>query len=264
MLKNKLIVAALASAFSASAFAADAPEYTITPNIGFVSNYVYRGLTQTSHAPALQGGVDYARSNGFYAGLWGSGVRWIHDSGALAGASDNAPLEVDTYFGIKNPINDDVSYDVGLIRYNYLGSYQPAYGFNTPATEEVYGGLTYKWISLKYSYGLLDGFLTIPGAKGTDYIDLSASYTLEGSGVTLGAHAGKQNFKGKNAVTTGGDAVSYEDYKLSASKDFSGIVVGLNHTWTNATNAWVYSVADPSVGNYWGKHVTALTVTKSF
>jgi uncharacterized protein (TIGR02001 family) len=264
MFKNKLLVAALASAFAMPVFAEDAPTSTITPNIGVVSNYVYRGITQTSHKPALQGGVDYAHPSGFYAGLWGSNVKWIKDSGALA--SGDAGIELDTYLGFKNPINDSVSYDVGLIRYNYLGDYQPAQGFNTPGTEEVYGAVTYKWITLKYSYGLLDGFLTIPGAKGTDYLDLSTSYTLETYGVTLGAHVGKQAFKGvsEDAYVSAGTPLSYNDYKLSVSKDFSGYVVGLAHTWTNASTAWVYTIADPSLGDFWGKHVTALSVTKAF
>ncbi len=246
MFKKKLIVAALASSFVLPALASD---NTFTANVGLVTNYVYRGITQTTHKPALQGGVDYAHASGFYAGLWGSNVSWIKDSGALA--SGDKALELDTYLGFKGAAAD-VSYDIGAVRYNYLGTSTVAAGFTTADTAELYGAATYKWFTAKYSYSLLDGFLTFPGTKGTSYFDLSASYTLEGPGVTLGAHYGKQDIKNFSAA-------SYTDYKLSASKDFSGYVVGAALTGTNVGPAWTYAT-----GGNWGKTVLALSVLRSF
>jgi len=259
MLKTKLIVVALSAAFALPAFAEEAPAASpLTFNIGAVSDYLYRGITQTSHKPAIQGGVDYAFSSGAYVGAWGSNVSWIKDSGAIA--TGDTGIELDTYFGFKNAIAEDLSYDVGYVRYNYLGSYEPAAGFNNADTAEVYGAATYKFVTLKYSYGLLDGFLTVPGAKGTNYLDLSASYPLTESGVTLGAHIGKQTFVGTTAdsYTAAGNTLTYTDYKLSASKDFSGYVVGLAYTSTDATSAWTYN------GEQWGKSVVALSVLHGF
>lgn len=252
MLKNKLLVAALASAFVTPVFAADAPPYTLTGNVGFVSDYVYRGITQTSHKPAVQGGIDYAHSSGLYAGVWGSNVSWIGDSGAVA--SGSVTMELDSYLGYKGTAATDLSYDVGAVRYNYLGGYVPAAPYVNADTAEMYGALTYKWITLKYSYSLLDQFLTIPKAKGTSYVEANASYTLEGSGIGLGAHYGKQTFKGVFADAVN-PTLSYSDYKLSASKDFGGYVVGLAYTGTNATSIWTYNT-----GGKWGKNVVALSV----
>jgi uncharacterized protein (TIGR02001 family) len=259
MLKTKLIVLALSAAFALPALAEEAPAASpLTFNIGAVSDYVYRGITQTSHKPAIQGGVDYAFSSGAYVGAWASNVSWIKDSGAIA--TGNTSIELDTYFGFKNTITEDLSYDVGYVRYNYLGSYEPAAGLNNADTAEVYGAATYKFVTLKYSYGLLDGFLTVPGAKGTNYLDLSASYPLTESGVTLGAHIGKQTFVGTtaDAYTAAGNTLTYTDYKLSASKDFSGYVVGLAYTSTDATPAWTYN------GEQWGKSTVALSVLHGF
>ncbi len=262
MFKTKLLVIALGAAFALPALAEDAPAAPASPitfNIGFVTDYIYRGITQTTHNPAIQGGVDYAHASGFYAGMWASNVSWIKDSGAIA--SGDANIELDTYLGFKNSIVEDLSYDVGLVRYNYLGSYKPAYQFNNADTAELYAAASYKWLTLKYSYGLLDGFLTIPGAKGTNYIDLSANYPVADTGVTIGAHIGKQTFVGTtaDAFAAADTTLTYTDYKLSASKDFSGYVIGLNYTSTNASNAWTYAKGDK-----WGKGVVALSVLHAF
>ena len=50
------------------------PEHVFTTNAAFVSNYIFRGLTQTFGKPAVQVGFDYAHSSGAYAGLWGSNI----------------------------------------------------------------------------------------------------------------------------------------------------------------------------------------------
>ena len=82
-LLNSLILAALA--LPSMAMAADAaPEHTVTSNVGIVSDYVFRGITQNMSAPAIQGGFDYAHSSGLYAGVWGSNVGWITGSGAAS------------------------------------------------------------------------------------------------------------------------------------------------------------------------------------
>jgi uncharacterized protein (TIGR02001 family) len=266
-MQKKLLVAVLGTLFAIPAFAEDAPAAPASPitfNVGVVSDYVYRGITQTTHAPALQGGVDYAHSSGFYLGAWASNIKWIKDSGALE--SGDAPLELDTYFGIRNSIVGDLGYDVGYVRYNYgvTGSpvplCTPSACFNNADTSEVYVAATYKFLSLKYSYSLLDGFLTIPGAKGTNYIDLSANYPVADSGVTIGAHVGKQTIIGvaADAAAALGNDPSYTDYKLGVTKDFSGYVVGLAYTSTNVTPAWTYN------GDKWGKAVVALSVLHSF
>lgn len=270
MLKTKLLVIALGAAFALPAMAEDADvtkhkeeihaasaaASPLTFNVGVVSDYIYRGITQSTHNPAIQGGVDYAHASGLYAGAWASNVSWIKDSGAIATGDTN--IELDTYFGFKNTIAADLSYDVGYVRYNYLGTYTAAAPYVNADTAEVYGAAIYKFVMLKYSYGLLDGFLTIPGAKGTNYIDLSANYPLADTGVTIGAHYGKQAFVGTFADANV-PTLSYTDYKLSVSKDFSGYVVGLAYTSTDASSAWTYPK-----GGQWGKGVVALSATHSF
>jgi uncharacterized protein (TIGR02001 family) len=259
-LLNSLILAALAVPCVAMA-EETAPVSPITANIGFTTDYIFRGIAQTSHNAAIQGGIDYAHSSGFYAGVWGSNVSWIQDSNAIAAGSGNTTMELDTYLGFKNAFAGDFSYDVGFIRYNYLGKYAAAAGFAKADTDEIYGALGYKWFTAKYSYGL-GNFLTVPGAKGTNYLELNASVPLGESGFTVAAHVGKQTYKGTtaNIAAAAGNTPTYTDYKLGVTKDIGGYVFGLAYTSTNASPFYTY----PAAGGKWGKGTAALSLTHSF
>ena len=253
-LLNSLMLAVLA--VPGVAMAETSP---VTANIGFTTDYIFRGIAQTSHNPAIQGGIDYAHSSGLYAGVWGSNVSWIADSGAVATGS--VTMELDTYFGFRNSFADDFSYDVGFIRYNYLGKYTPVAGFAKADTDEIYGAIGYKWLTAKYSYGL-GQFLTVPGASGTSYFELNANVPVADTGITVGAHVGKQTYKGASAAASAAAGLSptYSDYKLSASKDLSGYVVSLAYTSTNASPFYTW----PAAGGNWGKGTAALSVTHAF
>jgi uncharacterized protein (TIGR02001 family) len=256
MRKIKLFVFALSAAISMFALAEEIPvteDNPISYNVGFTTDYIFRGITQTTHTPAVQGGLDYTHSTGLYVGTWASNVKWIKDSNAIANGDAN--IELDTYFGIKNAIANDYGYDVGYVRYNYLGTYTPQLGYNNADASEIYGAASYKFVSLKYSYSLLDGFMTIPGSKGTNYIDLSANYPIEDSGLTIIAHIGKQTFTGAEATAI---SPSYTDYKLSASKDFNSYILNLSFTNTKSASFWTPN------GDQWGRAATALSLTHVF
>jgi uncharacterized protein (TIGR02001 family) len=118
--KSKLVLALLATssaAFAQTAPAAAAPE--VTYNVGVVSQYRYRGLAQTKGDPALQGGVDYANASGFYAGAWGSTIKWIKDSATANTSETKGPVELDLYAGYKFEAAG-IAYDVGYLRYEYV------------------------------------------------------------------------------------------------------------------------------------------------
>lgn len=80
-------------------------------NVGFFTDYVFRGISQTGEDPAVQGGFDYAADNGLYAGVWGSNVDF----------GDDAQLEIDYYGGHAGDIGG-FSYDVGFTYYSYPGT----------------------------------------------------------------------------------------------------------------------------------------------
>jgi len=51
-----------------------AAQAQVTGNLGLTSDYRFRGISQTQNAPAVQGGIDYTHSSGFYVGNWNSSV----------------------------------------------------------------------------------------------------------------------------------------------------------------------------------------------
>jgi uncharacterized protein (TIGR02001 family) len=246
---NSLILAALA--IPGLAMAEDSPFGT---NFSLVSDYLFRGVSQTGTKPALQGGFDYAHESGFYAGAWGSNISWLSDFGAATSAS----FELDTYLGFGGSISEDVSYDLGVLRYNYPGEY----GGGTKAnTNEVYASIGWKWLTAKYSYSLGDTFGSVD-AKGSNYMEVSASYELPDTGVVLGAHYGKQTYKGpvSGGVTSLTDP-SYSDYNVSVAKDFSGYEVGVTYSNTNIESGGFYT--DPQ-GNDLGKGKVVFSLSRAF
>lgn len=256
-LLNCLAAAMLALPCAASAADAPVPPHTLTANIGFVTDYIFRGISQTSTNPAVQGGMDYSRASGLYAGIWGSNISWIADSGAVATGS--VTMELDTYFGFRNSLAGDFTYEIGFIRYNYLGSYteNAVGGFAKADTDEIYGSIGYKWVTAKYSYGL-GKFLTVPGARGTNYVEINASIPLADTGITFSAHAGRQTYKGTAAAALP-YSPNYTDYRVGISKDISGYVVSLAYSNTNATPFYTY----PAYGGDWGRNTGILSVTRS-
>jgi uncharacterized protein (TIGR02001 family) len=245
-LKSKIVLAILAT--SSAAFAQTAPAAPevpeVTYNVGVVSQYRYRGIAQTKGDAALQGGVDYANANGFYAGAWGSTIKWIKDASLDSGKSaPKGPVELDLYGGYKFEAAG-LAYDVGYLRYQYVGNtYKDAAAANVNAnTDEAYGAVTAGPATLKYSYAFSDLF-GYSNSKGSTYWDLSATFDL-GNGYSLVPHAGRQTVKNYAGV-------SYTDLALTLNKDLGdGLTASVAAISTNgkaanfqATSATSYNTA---------------------
>jgi uncharacterized protein (TIGR02001 family) len=216
--------------------AEDAPPASpLSFNVGVVSDYLFRGVSQTHGKPAVQAGIDYAHPSGFYVGAWGSNITWVKDW------VGKGSVEVDVYGGYKNTFGGgDFSYDVGYITYNYPGHGNATPALANPNTQELYASIGWKWLSAKYSYatsshfiGWYGGSLYDQNTRGSDYLELNANYDL-GDGWTLVGHMGHQKVKGY--VTTPGvlESANYDDWKIGATKDVGFGVVGLAYSDTNA------------------------------
>lgn len=231
----------LLTAVAASAFAAPAAYAQFSANIGAVTDYRFRGISQTNKKPALQGGLDYAFSNGLYVGTWASTVtKDLYPAGA--------GLEVDLYGGWKKELAKDFTLDLGVLYYWYPSAAYYTYGVGGTAqtaksgnkfnNTELYIGGTYKWLSAKYSYATSNYFgasgaaygnaalggvnanNTVTGAttgtangnsKGSSYLDLAANYEFADKW-TLNAHVGVLRVKTFSGL-------SYNDYKLGVTYD---------------------------------------------
>jgi uncharacterized protein (TIGR02001 family) len=129
-LKAAILAALLAA--PAVSFAQEAEESNFSWNAGIVSDYVFRGVTQSNRDVAFQGGLDYAfGDSGFYAGAWASNVDFQ--------AFDGPSVELDAYVGYNTDLGDKFNLDVMLTRYTYHGS------------ESTYGNIDYNELITKFA-----------------------------------------------------------------------------------------------------------------
>ena len=238
---------ALPCVASAEDAAAPAP----SPWVGsatLASEYIVRGLTQTNEDPTLQAGLEYDDASGLYAGLWGSNISWLSDYSTSA-APVSSSLELDFYLGYRGKFSDDLGYDVGIYTYYYPGTYP--HGFVSANTTEIYGALSYKCVSLKYSHSLTNAF-GFGDTKNSNYLDLSANYEFYPTWL-VNAHVGHQKIDGFGAA-------SYTDYKLGIAKTFDkGFSVALAWYDTNSDSA-VYTNA---FGHDIGRSTGVLSISKA-
>lgn len=104
---NKIARIAVPVLLTAAASIQAAPAY----NAGVVTDYLFRGLTQTDHGIAVQGGADVKNGNA-YAGVWFSNVE-------KPDGSEGLPVEMDVYFGYNNQFSK-FNLDLEVLTYNYL------------------------------------------------------------------------------------------------------------------------------------------------
>ena len=230
----------------AAALALAAPSITyadVAFNVAAFSDYRYRGISQTRLKPALQGGVDY--SNGpVYLGAWASNIKWIKDFGG------DANIEIDLYGGFKGELSKELTYDIGVLAYQY-----PSNKLSPSAnTTEIYGALTYGPATLKYSHALTNTFANAD-SKNSYYLDLSATFDV-GGGLIVTPHIGYQKIKGPFAGPG-----SYSDFALTLSKDFSGLVVSGALVGTDADKVFY---ASPVNGKELGKTSLVVGVKYNF
>jgi uncharacterized protein (TIGR02001 family) len=255
MSKKTLVALAAALAASGGALLPSAAHAQVAFNVGAVTDYRYRGISQSRLKPAIQGGIDYT-AGGFYVGTWASTIKWIEDLGTITATNvGSTEVEIDLYGGYKGEIAPGVGYDVGLLTYIYpgnkVGRLSPF--FKDADTTEIYGALTYGPATLKYSHALTNLFGN-PDSKNSYYLDLSATFDVAGFAVT--PHIGYQKVKGPYD-----EPATYTDYAVTVSKEFiKGLTVSLALIGTDADKDWYVS---PS-GKFLGKTTGVLGVKYAF
>ena len=139
---NRLTQVAVGALLSASALMSTHvyAEGEVSYNIGFASEYYYRGVLQKDSSASA--GVDY-ENGGFYIGTWAADV--------------GDGLEIDGYFGYGIETEAGFSASLGFTGYYYTGEFDDTY-------EEINLNLGYSWVGVEYSVGEWDGF-----GAGADY-----------------------------------------------------------------------------------------------
>jgi uncharacterized protein (TIGR02001 family) len=170
---------AAAAALLAVAGAANAE---MTVDAALVSDYDWRGISQSGNDGAFQLGGTYSFDSGLYLGLWGS---------TLGNASQS---EIDVTAGFAGEFsNSGVGYDLGATYYTYTDDSDANF-------VELYAGLSYGVFSGKFSYS--PNFAGDYGDDNGFYVEADAKVPL-GNGFSFLAHAGYSFGDGVKAAYAG-------------------------------------------------------------
>ncbi|MFV0934477.1 TorF family putative porin [Pseudomonas jessenii] len=160
-----------------------------------------QGLVKPSAVGSFHGGLDLSHDSGFYAGQWSPSM----------GISPGKDLEIDSYMGFKQPFDQTLGYEVGLIRYSYPE-------VTTPDSQELFGGLTL----LGSRFGI--AFSNDPDKQNnTLFADLRGNQPF---GVGISLKYTTHQFNTPVAVD-GGYVGSFTDWSLKLSRPFMGIDLDL-------------------------------------
>jgi uncharacterized protein (TIGR02001 family) len=129
MTSRTLLSGALGASLICLALPASARDVSLSWGATFTTNYMSSGETQTDDGPAFQPWVE-VEVNGFYAGLWGSNVRFPRDPDLRRDR-----FEVEAYLGYR--------FDIGSVAVD-LGYQREAYDWSGLHTTIVYALVEYE------------------------------------------------------------------------------------------------------------------------
>ena len=229
-----LTVAALFAAPSRAQETAPPKPFTVTGSVGLVSDYRFRGVSQSDKEMAIQGGLTIAHTSGFYVGTWASNLAgW----GQFGGAN----MELDLIGGFKTPLAGG-TIDVGLTWYMYPG------GADVTDFAEPYAKLSGTLGPVGLTAGVayapkqraLGNFSNTPRSRGQSQDNLylwgDATAGVPGTKLTAKAHIGHSN--GNPGLGPNGTSVTptgkYWDWMVGADYVLIGpVTVGVSYVDTD-------------------------------
>lgn len=224
------------AAVATPALAEDAPAaITVSGSATLVSDYRFRGISQTDKDFAVQGGFTVSHESGLYASVWGSSI-----DDYVAFGSDQ---EIDLIAGFKKTVGA-ATVDVGVLYYFYPGSGDLLPGYNSDFFEPyasvagTFGPVTAK-ITANYA-PKQKGLTGLPGLGKADnlYGALDLSGGLGDTGVSLSAHLG-HNFMDDNLLA--GFTKKYTDWSVGASYTWNHLTFGVSYVDTNFKKGAIFN-----------------------
>ena len=190
---------------------------SVEANVGFATDYVFRGFSQTNEDPAISGGFDYGFDNGFYVGTWASNVNF--------GPGSDTSTEIDLYGGYAFDVSEGVSLDFSYIYFVYPGETD---------------GLNYSEFVASVSFSDLSfGIVYSPDYFGSDSdaVVLNADYSFSlGGAWGLDLHAGYTVTDEEDIAAPGDD---YVDYSVALTTSGAGVDFALTFFGTDVDDVEV-------------------------
>jgi uncharacterized protein (TIGR02001 family) len=210
----------------------DTKAITINGSATVVTDYRFRGISQTDKNFAVQGSITATHKSGIYATIWGSSV----DDYVAAGGDQ----EIDISAGYKKTFGS-TTVDVGALYYYYPGAENIVPGYNSdflefygsvaqgigPVTAKLVFNYAPKQSALDYGFGKEDSL----------YGNLSLAGSFSGIGLSAGIG---RSFK--RSFLTGG--IKYTDWSVGASYTTGPVTFGVSYVDTNASGINLLSGKD--------------------
>ena len=237
-------VSTLAATAARAEETAPPPALTVSGSVALVSDYRFRGVSQSDKGAAVQGGITVTHESGAYAGFWSSNLSgW----GTFGGPN----LELDLIAGYKFPVAKAAALDVGVTVYTYPGGasktafaepYVKLSGTVGPAS--LTAGVAYapkqqalgKWYNSGAS--AVAGVYDNPGDKKDNfYLWGDAAAGIPTTPITLKGHLGYS--KGNSGLGPNGTSVAptgeYLDWLLGADIAVGKLTLGVAYVDTDIT-----------------------------
>ena len=220
-LKKILIITCIVTIFIYGPKRVNADESieNFSANVGFVSEYNFRGIDQSNDMTAIQGGFDWLHASGIYVGTWASNVDF----------NDNDSVtEFDFYGGYAKEIQNGINLDLSMIGYTYPGAYASS---NYDFYEYSFGlGKSIGPVSFSTAINYSPEFF----AKSGDATYWQGGLDYEFQEIKISGHVGKQWV---DLETTYG-APDYVDYSIGASYAWQGFDFIVAYVDTDVDAGW--------------------------
>lgn len=227
----------LSCAGQALAQEAESP-VTVSGSFALVSDYRFRGVSQSDGDMAVQGGLTATLDNGFYVATWASNLAgW----GTFGGPN----LELDLVAGFKTEVAEGTSIDVGVTTYTYPGGASKTTFFEPYAKLNGAAGPASWLVGVAYApkQTALGNYSNTPQSKGQKddnfYIWGDVSGALPNAPITVKAHIGYSD--GNPGLGPNGTSVAptgkYVDWLVGADYALGKVVLGLAYVDTDITKS---------------------------
>lgn len=175
------------------------------------SRSMAQGLVKPSAAGSFHGGLDLSHDSGLYVGQYAPSM----------GITPGKNLEIDSYAGFKQPFDQTLGYEVGMIHYSYPK-------VDTLDSQELFGGLTL----LGSRFGA--AFSNDPDKQNsTLFADLGGNQPF-GIGISMKYTTHQLN---SPVSVDGGYVNSFNDWSVKLSRPFMGIDLDLIYSDSNLSGS---------------------------
>ena len=225
----------------------DTGDFTLTGSAALVSDYRFRGISQSGKHIAAQASATLTHSSGFYGSFWASSI----DDYVAAGAD----AELDLIGGYSTTVGG-VTLDGGVLYYVYTSATK-----NAPTDfVEIYGSVKAPvgpaTLTAGFAYAPKSNALSVGfGKEDNLYLYTDASFTVPETPFGVSAHLGYS----KDTTFITGD--KYLDWSLGATYTWKAATFGVSYVDTDHKKGFLTS---PTSGKDIAKAGVVISATYAF